>query len=141
MLVPAGRLGRASGRPADAAFVGTVLDARVSGDRSTYLFRVEQVKGDDREPRRGRDARRAGRRAASSSRSATGVGLLLTRDGDGWRSSLCSQVDRPTFLRDANVEDNALPPVNWGGSSSACSSSARVLFFLVRKSRGYRRLR
>ena len=43
------------------------------------------------------------------------VGLLLTRDGNVWRSGLCSQVDPADFLALTNVEDNALPPINWGG--------------------------
>ena len=69
------------------------------------------------------------------------VGLLLTRDGDVWRSGLCSQVDPADFLAQTNVEDNALPPINWGGIVVGVLVLGAGVFFLVRKSRSYRRLR
>lgn len=81
----------------------------------TLIFRVEQVyKGDinDRvEVVTARDGVSCGLAAGTGDR----VGLLLDRDGDVWRSTLCSQVDPSEFLALTDVEDNALPPVNWGG--------------------------
>ena len=69
------------------------------------------------------------------------VGLLLERDGDVWRSGLCSQVDPAVFLALTNVEDNALPPINWGGIVVGVLVLGAGTFFLIRKARSYRRLR
>ena len=118
-----------------------MLERNGSGGTATYRFRVEQVyKGGHRQPRRGRDA---GERRRLRARAAVGdrVGLLLTRDGDVWRSGLCSQVDPADFLALTNVEDNTLPPINWGGIVVGVLVLGAGLFFLVRKSRSYRRLR
>ncbi|HWL33843.1 MAG TPA: hypothetical protein VNP89_09590 [Gaiellaceae bacterium] len=126
---------------ADGAMIGTVLERRVNGDAATYRFRVEQVYKGDVESRADVVSPSGG--AACGLELAVGqrVGLLLTRDGDVWRSSLCSQVDPADFLALTNVEDNSLPPFNWGGIVVGVLVLGVGLFFLVRKARSYRRLR
>ena len=126
---------------ADGAIVGTVLERSVSGRTATYRFRVEQIYRGDVENRAEVATPVGG--AACGLELAVGdrVGLLLTRDGDVWRSGLCSQVDPADFLALANVEDNTLPPINWGGIVVGVLVLGAGLFFLVRKSRSYRRLR
>ena len=77
---------------------------------------------------------RGGLRARARGRRA--VGLLLTREGDEWQSGLCSQVDPSDFLALTDVEDNSLPPFNWGGIVVGFARArCRALFFLVRKAR------
>jgi hypothetical protein len=126
---------------ADAAIIGSVLERSVSGGTATYLFRVEQVYKGDVDSRAEVQTPASG--AACGLELAVGdrVGLLLTREGDVWRSGLCSQVDPADFLALTNVEDNALPPINWGGILVGVLVLGAGLFFLVRKSRSYRRLR
>ena len=63
------------------------------------------------------------------------VGLLLERDGGVWRSSLCSQVEPAAFLELTDVEDNALPRVNWGGIVVGVLVLLAGGFFLVRRLR------
>ena len=119
-----------------------MLERDVRGGTATYLFRVEQVyKGDEIDSRIEVVTPAGG--AACGLELAVGdrVGLLLTRDGDVWRSGLCSQVDPADFLALTNVEDNTLPPINWGGIVVGVLVLGAGLFFLVRKSRSYRRLR
>jgi len=100
---------------ADGAFIGTLLEREDGATTSTLLFRVEQVyKGDISnrvEVETAKDGAACGIEAPVGER----VGLLLERDGAVWRSGLCSQVDPAAFLELADVEDNALPPVNAGG--------------------------
>jgi hypothetical protein len=108
----------------------------------TYLFRVEQVyKGDEIDNRV--EVVTAANGAACGLELAVGqrVGLLLTREGDVWQSSACSQVDPADFLALTNVDDNSLPPFNWGGIVVGVLVLGAGLFFLVRKVRSYRRLR
>ena len=127
---------------ADAAIIGSVLERNGSGGTATYRFRVEQVyKGADVDSRV--DVVTPASGAACGLELAVGdrVGLLLTRDGDVWRSGLCSQVDPADFLALANVEDNTLPPINWGGIVVGVLVLGAGVFFLVRKSRSYKRLR
>jgi len=126
---------------ADGAIIGQVLERSVSGGTATYLFRVEQVYKGEIENRVEVVTPSGG--AACGLELAVGdrVGLLLTRDGNEWRSGLCSQVDPADFLAQTNVEDNALPPINWGGIVVGVLVLGAGLFFLVRKSRSYRRLR
>jgi hypothetical protein len=126
---------------ADAAIIGSVLERSVSGGTATYLFRVEQVYKGEVDSRAEVQTPASG--AACGLELAVGdrVGLLLTREGDVWRSGLCSQVDPADFLALTNVEDNALPPINWGGILVGVLVLGAGLFFLVRKSRSYRRLR
>jgi hypothetical protein len=126
---------------ADAAMIGTVLERRTGETSRVYLFRVEQVyKGelDNRvEVVTARDGAACGLELAVGQR----VGLLLARDGEGWRSGLCSQVDPADFLALTNVTDNTLPPINWGGYVVGFLVLGLGTFFLVRKARSYRRLR
>ena len=126
---------------ADGAIIGTVLERSVSGQTATYRFRVEQIYKGDVETRAEVVTPAGG--AACGLELAVGdrVGLLLERDGGAWRSGLCSQVDPADFLALTNVEDNALPPINWGGIVVGVLVLGAGLFFLVRKSRSYRRLR
>ena len=92
-----------------------MLEVRAGSATTTYLLRVEQAyKGDisDRiEVVTPADGAACGLEAAVGDR----LGLLLTREDGVWRSGLCSQVDPAEFLEATNIEDNALPPLNWGG--------------------------
>ena len=126
---------------ADGAFIGTVLERSVGGQAATYRFRVEQIYKGDIENRAEVVTPAGG--AACGLELAVGdrVGLLLQRDGDVWRSGLCSQVDPTDFLALTNVEDNTLPPINWGGIVVGVLVLGAGTFFLIRKARSYRRLR
>jgi hypothetical protein len=126
---------------ADAAMIGTVLERRTSETSRVYLFRLEQVYKGQLENRvevvTARDGAACGLELAVGQR----VGLLLQRDGDLWRSGLCSQVDPAEFLALTNVSDNTLPPINWGGYVVGFLVLGLGTFFLIRKARSYRRLR
>ncbi len=127
---------------ADAAFVGTVLAASPRETADTlFRFRVEQVYAGELENRievvSARDSAACGLELAVGDRA----GLLLERDGDVWRSGLCSQVDPAAFLELTDVDDNSLPPVNWGGYVVGTVVLAAGAFFLVRRLRRYRTLR
>jgi hypothetical protein len=126
---------------ADAAMIGTVLERRTSESSRVYLFRLEQVYKGELENRVEVVTARGG--AACGLELAVGqrVGLLLDRDGERWRSGLCSQVDPSDFLALTNVSDNTLPPINWGGYVVGFLVLGLGTFFLVRKARSYRRLR
>jgi hypothetical protein len=126
---------------ADGAIIGTVLARSVSGQTATYRFRVEQIYRGDVEDRPEVLTPVGGAACGLELSVGDRVGLLLTRDGDVWRSGLCSQVDPADFLALANVEDNTLPPINWGGIVVGVLVLGAGAFFLVRKSRSYRRLR
>jgi hypothetical protein len=126
---------------ADGAMIGTVLERRVSGDTATYRFRVEQVYKGDVENRAEVVSAAGGPACGLELAVGQRVGLLLTRDGDVWQSSVCSQVDPADFLALTNVDDNSLPPFNWGGIVVGVLVLGAGLFFLVRKARSYRRLR
>jgi hypothetical protein len=125
---------------AEGAFVGTVLERNVQGRKAVYLFRVEQVYKGDIENRievvSAANGSACGLELAVDQR----IGLLLTREGGTWRSSLCSQVDPSAFLALTNVDDNT-PPINWGGIVVGVLVLGAGSFFLVRKLRGYRALR
>jgi hypothetical protein len=124
---------------ADGAMIGTVLERRVSGDTATYRFRVEQVYKGDVENRTEVVSAAGGPACGLELAVGQRVGLLLTRDGDVWQSSVCSQVDPADFLALTNVDDNSLPPFNWGGIVVGVLVLAAGSFFLVRKARSYRR--
>jgi hypothetical protein len=126
---------------ADGAIIGTVLARSVSGQSATYRFRVEQIYRGDVEDRPEVVTPAGGAACGLELSVGDRVGLLLTRDGEVWRSGLCSQVDPADFLALANVEDNTLPPINWGGIVVGVLVLGAGVFFLVRKSRSYRRLR
>ncbi len=120
---------------AGGAVIGTVLERRSAGSDRLYLLRVEQVyKGDINDrvevitPANG---------AACGLELAIGqrVGLLLDRQGDRWRSGLCSQVDPADFLALTNVDDNTLPAINWGGYLVGLLVLGGGAFFLVRRLR------
>ena len=80
---------------ADAAFVGRLVAVR----GTEYEFEVDQpVKGDLGEHvvvRSGRDTAQCGLRR---SRPDEAVGVLLTRAGSGWASSLCAQTTAGELL-------------------------------------------
>jgi hypothetical protein len=121
---------------ADGAFIGTVLDAKPLGpNQVVYRFRVEQVYKGDIENRvevvSGIDSPACGLSLPEGER----VGLLLARNGDVWEGSLCGQVDPSEFLELTNVDDNALPEINWGGYVVGTVVLAAGAFFLVRRLR------
>jgi hypothetical protein len=126
---------------ADAAMIGTVLARSVSGQTATYRFRVEQVYKGGVENRAEVVTPVGGAACGLELSVGDRVGLLLTRDGDVWRSGLCSQVDPADFLALTNVQDNALPSINWGGIVVGVLVLGAGTFFLIRKARSYRRLR
>jgi hypothetical protein len=125
----------------DGAIIGTVLERETTATSRVYLFRVEQVYKGDVDSRVEVVSERDG--AACGLELAVGqrIGLLLERDGERWRSGLCSQVDPSEFLELTNVEDNAFPAVNAGGLVVGILVLGLGTFFLVRKARSYRRLR
>ncbi|HUQ23347.1 MAG TPA: hypothetical protein VM049_10090, partial [Gaiellaceae bacterium] len=92
-----------------------MLERRSTEASELLLFRVEQVYKGEIENRieveTSRDGGTCGLEVAIGQR----VGLLLDRDGELWRSNLCSQVDPVAFLELTDVKDNELPPLNWGG--------------------------
>ena len=105
------------------------------------LFRVEQVyKGEISnrvEVETSRDGATCGLELAVGER----VGLLLDREGSLWRSGLCSRVEPAAFLELTDVEDNALPPLNWGGIVVGGLILLAAAWFLARRARRYRAVR
>ena len=126
---------------ADGAMIGTVLERQVSGDTATYLFRVEQVYRGDVESRAEVVTPASGASCGLELAVGDRVGLLLERDGDVWRSGLCSQADPADFLALTNVKDNTLPPINVGGVIVGVAVLGLGTFLLLRRMRRYRRLR
>jgi hypothetical protein len=126
---------------ADGAFVGTVLERRVERQNAIYLFRVEQVYKGDIENRIEVVTAANGAACGLELGVDQRTGLLLTREGGTWRSSLCSQVDPSAFLALTNVDDNSTPPINWGGIVVGVLVLGAGTFFLIRKLRSYRALR
>jgi hypothetical protein len=100
---------------ADGAIIGTILERHDRETSSTLLFRVEQVYKGDIDNRVEIVTPRGSTACGIDSPVGERLGLLLQRDGSVWRSNLCSQVDPAAFLALTNVEDNTLPPTNWGG--------------------------
>ena len=100
---------------ADGAFIGTVLERRVEGDRAVYLFRAEQVYKGDISNRVEIETAASGAACGLELGVGDRTGLLLTREGGTWTSGLCSEVDPSDLLALTDVEDAALPPLNWGG--------------------------
>jgi hypothetical protein len=123
---------------ADGAIVGTVLQRTESGQRATYLLRVEQVYKGDIENRV--EIVTASNGAACGLEAGVGdrIGLLLEREGGAWHSGLCSQVDPAAFLELTDVEDNSVPPMNWGGIVVGSLVLGAGTFFLVRRLRSRR---
>jgi hypothetical protein len=124
---------------ADGAIIGTVLDRRTTEASVLLLFRVEQTYKGDIDNRVEVETSRDGASCGLELPVGERVGLLLDRNGELWRTNLCSQVDPAEFLALANVEDNSLPPFNWGGIVVGVLVLAAGSFFLVRKARSYRR--
>jgi len=100
---------------ADGAVVGSVLERRVDGVDAVYLLRVEQAYKGDISDRIEVVTPADGASCGLAARVGDRLGLLLTRENGTWRSGLCSQVDPAAFLEATNIDDNALPPLNWGG--------------------------
>jgi len=125
---------------AEGAFIGTVLERKVERQKAVYLFRVEQVYKGDIENRIEVVSAADGAACGLELEVDQRIGLLLTREGGQWRSSLCSQVDPSAFLALTNV-DNSTPPINWGGIVVGVLVLGAGTFFLIRKLRSYRALR
>jgi hypothetical protein len=110
-------------------------------NEAVFTFRVEQVYTGELENRievvSARDSATCGLQLAVGDRT----GLLLHRDGERWRSSLCSQVDAAEFLELTDVDDNSLPAINWGGYVVGVLVLGAGAFFLLRRLRRYRALR
>jgi hypothetical protein len=123
---------------ADGAFVGTLLEREDREATSTLLFRVEQVYKGDIENRVEVVTARGGAACGIEAPVGERVGLLLERDGEVWRSSLCSQVEPAAFLELGDVKDNEFPPVNWGGIVVGVLILLAGGWFLVRRIRLYR---
>ena len=126
---------------ADGAFIGTVLERRVERQTVVYLFRVEQVYKGDIENRVEVVSAANGAACGLELQVDQRIGLLLTREGGTWQSSLCSQVDPSAFLALTEIDDNSTPPINWGGIVVGVLVLGAGTFFLVRKLRSYRALR
>jgi hypothetical protein len=126
---------------ADGAVIGEVLERRVDEGEARYVLRVEQVYKGDIENRV--EIVTASNGAACGLEAAVGerLGLLLTREGGEWRSGLCSQVDPADFLALTDVEDNALPAINWGGYVVGFLVLALAGVLIVRRRRRYSGLR
>ena len=126
---------------ADGAVVGEVLERRTDGESARFVLRVEQVYKGDISNRV--EIVTAANGAACGLEAAVGdrLGLLLTRAGGEWRSGLCSQVDPADFLALTDVEDNALPAINWGGYVIGFIVLGLAAFLIVRKRRSYSGLR
>jgi hypothetical protein len=116
-----------------------VLERHSTEASVLLLFRVEQTYKGDIDNRVEVETPRDGASCGLELPVGERVGLLLDRDGELWRTNLCSQVDPAEFLALANVEDNSLPPFNWGGIVVGVLVLAAGSFFLVRKARSYRR--
>ena len=118
-----------------------MLEASPRGDEVVYRFRVEQVYKGEIENRV--DVTTPAGSAACGLEAAVGqrLGLLLQREGGQWRSGLCSRVDPAALLALTDVDDNTLPPINWGGYVVGLLVLGAGGFFLVRQLRRYRALR
>jgi len=126
---------------ADGAFIGTLLERDDRESTSTLLFRVEQVYKGEIDGRIEVETALGGAACGIEAPVGERLGLLLERDGDAWRSSLCSQVDPSAFLDLADIEDNSLPPTNWGGIVVGSLILLAAAYFLWRRLRRYRALR
>ena len=131
---------------ADAAFVGTLLfkDDERPG-QATYVFAVERVVkgtlGSRVQVRSGADGASCGFEEGDSPE----LGLLLDRDGEVWRSGLCSQVPPAELLAAGKAaglddyspldEEQSPPRVNWGGIVVGVVVLALGAFLLVRRLR------
>jgi hypothetical protein len=126
---------------ADGAFVGTVLERRETEASVLLSFRVEQVYRGDISNRVEVETQRDGATCGLEAPVGERLGLLLERDGSLWRTSLCSQVEPAAFLELTDVEDNALPSLNWGGYVVGFLVLAVAALLLVRRRRRYSGLR
>jgi hypothetical protein len=112
---------------ADAAFVGTLLFKadEQSSSGASYVFGVERVVkgmlGSRVQIRSGANGASCGFEVGEDQQ----IGLLLDRDGEVWRSGLCSQVPPAELLAAGEAagledyspldEEQSPPRVNWGG--------------------------
>ena len=126
---------------ADAAIIGTVLERRATPDTATYTLRVEQVYKGEVDNRVEIVTPSGGAACGLEAGVGDRLGLLLTRTGGEWRSGLCQQVDPADLLALMNVEDNQLPPFNWGGIVVGILVLTAGVYVLLRKRRSYKRLR
>lgn len=126
---------------ADGAFVGTVLERRANRNTARYVFRVEQVYKGDIENRVEIVSNAQGATCGLELAVGERVGLLLERDGELWRSGLCSQVDPADFLALTDVEDNALPAINVGGYVVGVLVLGITAVLILRRRRRYNGLR
>jgi hypothetical protein len=131
---------------ADAAFVGTLLfKADEQPSEATYVFAVERVVkgtlGSRVQIRSGAGGASCGFEVGQNQK----VGLLLDRDGEVWRSGLCSQVPPAELLAAGKAaghedyspidEEQSPPRVNWGGIVIGLLVLGLGGFLLVRRLR------
>ena len=126
---------------ADGAIVGSVLERRETEASVILLFRVEQVYKGDISGRVEVETERDGATCGLELPVGERVGLLLERESGLWRSNLCSRVEPAAFLELTDVEDNALPPLNWGGIVVGVLILVAAGWLLARRARRYRYLR
>jgi hypothetical protein len=127
---------------ADGAFIGTLLGSSPREDNQTvYRFRVEQVYRGDIDSRIDVVSARDGAACGLELPRGERVGLLVERDGEVWRGSLCGQVDPADLLALTKVDDNSLPDINWGGWVVGFLVLGIAGVALVRKRRRYSGLR
>jgi hypothetical protein len=118
-----------------------VLERRVEGDTAHYLLRVEQVYKGDIDNRVRIETAASGAACGLELGVGDRTGLLLDRRGDAWTSGLCSQVDPSDLLALTDVEDNALPEINWGGYVVGFLVLGIAAVLLWRRRRSYSGLR
>ena len=118
-----------------------MLERQSSGDTTRYLFRVEQVYRGDIENRVEVVTNAQGATCGLEYAVGARAGLLLERHGEVWRSGLCLEVAPAEFLKLTDVEDNALPAINWGGYVVGFLVLAVAALLLVRRRRRYSGLR
>ena len=118
-----------------------MLERRSTHASVLLLFRVEQVYKGDISGRVEVETERDGSTCGLELPVGERVGLLLEREGALWRSNLCSRVEPAAFLELTEVEDNALPPLNWGGIIVGVLILLAAVWLLARRTRRYRSLR
>ena len=83
---------------ADAAFVGTLVSSRVRGNDGYSTFDVESVAKGELEPTVVVRSAASGASCGLELEEGTRTGLLLSREGGEWTSTLCVQIAAEELL-------------------------------------------